>query len=248
MTGRDRAGRKVVDPELPGGPPQLGDIGPVEVRRSKRRTSTVSAFRERGQIVVLIPAKFTVAQEKRWVADVVTQLLDREHRRARTAEQLFARAQELNAEYFAGQLRPSAVTWSSQQRRVWGTCNTDTGSIRLAATLQQFPVWVQDYVLMHELAHLVEPRHCPRFWAIVEQFPHTERARGFLEGVSAAAEQLSDADLAQWAFGVEESSVVGATGRGGRAQAACSAGSGDGFGGGSHVSRARSGRGLRGSR
>ena len=42
-----------------------------------------------------------------------------------------------------------------------------------------------DYVLVHELAHLLVPGHGPDFWALVEPFPRTERARGYLEGVSA---------------------------------------------------------------
>ena len=44
------------------------------------------------------------------------------------------------------------------------------------------PPWVIDYVLLHELAHLVEQGHGPRFWALLEGYPRTERARGFLEG------------------------------------------------------------------
>jgi hypothetical protein len=49
------------------------------------------------------------------------------------------------------------------------------------------PSWVLDYVLLHELAHLLEPRHGPAFWALLESYPRTERARGYLEGISAAA-------------------------------------------------------------
>ncbi len=49
------------------------------------------------------------------------------------------------------------------------------------------PTWVLDYVLVHELAHLMEPGHGPEFWARVNAYPRTERARGYLEGLSAAA-------------------------------------------------------------
>lgn len=49
------------------------------------------------------------------------------------------------------------------------------------------PAWVIDYVLLHELAHLLEPGHTPAFWAMVDQLPRAERAKGFLEGAAATA-------------------------------------------------------------
>ena len=57
------------------------------------------------------------------------------------------------------------------------------GTIRLSHRLAEMPVWVLKYVLVHELAHLVEGNHGPNFWAVVNQYPLTERARGYLMGV-----------------------------------------------------------------
>lgn len=49
------------------------------------------------------------------------------------------------------------------------------------------PGWVVDYVLLHELAHLLQPGHGPQFWQLLEGYPRLERARGYLQGVSAAS-------------------------------------------------------------
>jgi hypothetical protein len=43
-------------------------------------------------------------------------------------------------------------------------------------------MFVIDYVIVHELAHLIEPNHTPRFWNIVKaQVPGTEKAKAWLK-------------------------------------------------------------------
>ncbi len=76
--------------------------------------------------------------------------------------------------------RPVLVTWSDQQLRLWGSCTPEDGTIRVSSRLAAFPSWVLDYVLVHELAHLVVPHHGPEHDALVSRFPLAERARGFL--------------------------------------------------------------------
>jgi len=48
------------------------------------------------------------------------------------------------------------------------------------------PSWVLDYVILHELTHLIHPGHSVEFWSLLESYPRTQRARGYLEGVAAA--------------------------------------------------------------
>ena len=56
------------------------------------------------------------------------------------------------------------------------------------------PGWVVDYVLVHELAHLIEIGHGPRFYRLVDTYPKAERARGYLLGVVAGAGWAAEPD------------------------------------------------------
>ncbi|AUA11394.1 M48 family metallopeptidase [Streptomyces malaysiensis subsp. malaysiensis] len=162
------------------------DANPVEVRRSTRRRRTVSAYREGDRTVVLIPARMSEAEEQRWVRVMLEKLAAQESKRMLGDAELAARAEWLSEQYLGGRARPAAVRWVTNQNTRWGSCTPAEGSIRLSHRLQGMPEYVVDYVLLHELAHLLVPGHGPRFWRLLEAYPRTERARGYLEGVVAA--------------------------------------------------------------
>ncbi|WP_244942657.1 M48 metallopeptidase family protein [Streptomyces sioyaensis] len=158
----------------------------VEVRRSSRRRRTVSAYREGDRTVVLIPARMSEAEERRWVTVMLDKLAAQESKRMLGDGELAARAGRLSAQYLDGRARPASVRWVTNQNTRWGSCTPAEGSIRLSHRLQGMPEYVIDYVLLHELAHLLVPGHGPRFWSLLDSYPRTERARGYLEGVVAA--------------------------------------------------------------
>jgi hypothetical protein len=159
----------------------------IEVRRSRRRRRTVSAYRENGRTIVLIPARFTKAEEREWVSTML-QRLERGDRRRRPSDgQLAARAADLSARYLDGLARPSSIRWVTNQNSRWGSCTPADGTIRISARVKGMPGYVLDYVILHELAHLLAPGHGPQFWSLLKAYPRTERARGYLEGVAAAA-------------------------------------------------------------
>lgn len=160
----------------------------MEVRRSARRVRTVTAFRENGRTVVAIPARFTVAQEREWVRRMVSKLEAQDRRRRPSDDRLATRAAELSRRYLGGQARPTSVAWSTNQGRRWGSCTPSDGTIRISDRVRGMPGWVLDYVLVHELAHLIHHGHGQDFWAAVAAYPRTERARGFLEGYAYAAD------------------------------------------------------------
>lgn len=165
----------------------------VEVRRSTRRRRTVSAYRDGDRVVVMVPARMTRAEERRWVGVMLDRLAAQERRRRPSDAELMTKAQTLCQRYLDEAPEPASVRWVSNQGMRWGSCTPSDGTVRLSSRLQGMPVWVVDYVLIHELAHLVEPGHTQRFWDLVRRYPQADRARGYLEGVSAAA-QLSLAE------------------------------------------------------
>lgn len=158
----------------------------VEVRRSARRRRTVSAYRHEGRLVVLVPARLSRAEEGEWLRTMVARVEASEQRRRPSDEDLMSRAAQLADEHLGGLVRPSSVRWVTNQSSRWGSCTPSEGTIRLSTKLRGMPAWVVDYVLLHELAHLLEAGHGPRFWALLESYPRLERARGYLQGAAAA--------------------------------------------------------------
>ncbi len=169
----------------------------VEVRRSERRRRTVSAYRDGERVVILIPGQFSRAEEREWVDRMLERLAARDQRARHTDSELAARARRLVARYLAeypAAGRPASIRWVRNQNGRWGSCTPTDRTIRISDRLMDMPDWVIDYVLLHELVHLVVPSHSPRFWALVGRYPRAERARGYLEGVSAAAGQAFHED------------------------------------------------------
>jgi len=156
----------------------------VEVRRSDRRRRMVSARREGDTVVVFIPGWMSDSEESRWVDEMVRRLERSEARRRSPAragdEALRRRAADLSRRYLEGRAVPTTLRWVPPMRTRWASCTPQDRTIRISERLREAPGWVVDYVLVHELAHLVEPNHSPAFDALANLYPKTERAKGFL--------------------------------------------------------------------
>ncbi|MCC9146419.1 MULTISPECIES: M48 family metallopeptidase [unclassified Arthrobacter] len=163
---------------------------PIQVRRSARRKRTVNAVFRDGVALISIPAHFSTAQEAEWVRRMVARLEERsstEPDPGASESELMLRAAELSRTYLSGQARPQSVRWVSNQNSRWGSATPGRGTIRLSDKLQGMPEWVVDYVLLHELAHLLVPSHGPAFWRLLENYPQTETAKAFLSGAAFAS-------------------------------------------------------------
>ena len=150
-----------------------------EVRRSARRNKTISAEIVGDALVVMIPERLSRAEEQEWVTLMAARMAERRRRERLNSDG----ALERKAAELAGRYRlptPRVIEWVTNQQSRWGSCAVDESTIKLSLALADYPAWVRDYVIVHELAHLLVPDHSPEFWALVARYPLAERARGFL--------------------------------------------------------------------
>ena len=116
----------------------------IEVRRSRRRRRTVSAYRDGARTVVLIPASFSAAEEARWVERMLARLTAGDRRRNSSDVALAARAEQLSRRYLGGHARPTSVRWVSTMGRRWASCTPAEGTIRVSDRLRDVPDHVLD--------------------------------------------------------------------------------------------------------
>ncbi|RLF64714.1 MAG: hypothetical protein DRN33_01400 [Thermoplasmata archaeon] len=155
----------------------------IEIVRSRKRKKTVQAREENGKIYVYLPAGMSREEEKKYVDELVKKMERRKRRRELNSdESLSRRAQELNEKYFGGKLE-FEIKYVTNQSRRFGSCTPQDKKIRISDRLVDMPSWVRDYVIVHELAHLIQPDHSKKFWELVNRYKYTERARGYLMAV-----------------------------------------------------------------
>lgn len=164
-------------------PVPLGSAGvaEVEIRVSERRRKSSQAHLEAGRIVVVVPSRMSVADREEVATRLAHRMLDHAKGVHSSDEELKRRAHELGRRYLDG-VRPSSIRWVSNQTRRWGSCTPGTGAIRLSVRLRTVPDWVLDAVIVHELAHLIEPSHGTRFRALCGRFSRSAEADAFLLG------------------------------------------------------------------
>ena len=151
----------------------------VRVTRSRRRKKTAEAKLINGILDLRIPASCSPEEEAEFV-DHFRQRFERS-RRAVDVD-LTARARKLARDF--GLPEPTSIRWVSNQNQRWGSCTPVDGTIRISDRMAGYPRFVIDYVIVHELVHLVEVNHSKRFHRLVEAFPQAERAKGYLQAKS----------------------------------------------------------------
>jgi predicted metal-dependent hydrolase len=159
----------------------------TRILRSDKRIKTVSARIVDGVLEILAPGDISDSELTPIIAQLRSKIEKKQQKRQQRQEldnkTLAQIANRLNREYFHGRLRWETLEWSTQQNKRYGSCTPALRSIRISHRLASMPPFVLEYVVMHELAHLIEANHGPRFWQLVNQYPRTERARGYLMAV-----------------------------------------------------------------
>ena len=165
----------------------------VKLRRDRRlsRTSHWERLPD-GSLLVRVPYRLP----KRSIGVLLGQItgqLDKSislHKHRNDAD-LNQRAELVNQKHFRGKIQWNAIRWVSNMQARLGSCSrggpTD-GQIRISDKIKNWPDWVVDYVIAHELMHRKHPNHSAAFWAELKAaYPMTERARGFIHGVGFAS-------------------------------------------------------------
>jgi len=162
--------------------------------RSYRRKKTIQTKYRDGHLWIYIPAGMSPNDEQTWI-ERMTKRNERWEQKKTVKESdtwLERRAQELNKKFFDGRLTFS-IKYVTNQNSRYGSCTAQTGSIRISDRVKMMPSWVQDYIIIHELAHLLYPDHSQKFWDIVNQYKYAERAKGYLIAIG-ATEKDEDVD------------------------------------------------------
>jgi len=153
----------------------------ITIIRSQRRKKTIQTKYGDGHLWIYLPAGMSSREEQQWIERMIERNSQWEKRKSRTKSDswLMQRAQELNDKYFDGTLDFS-IKYVTNQKSRFGSCTSMDRTIRISEQVRSMPTWVQDYVIIHELTHLMFPDHSKEFWAKVNSYPYSERAKGYL--------------------------------------------------------------------
>ncbi|MCK4353240.1 M48 family metallopeptidase [candidate division WOR-3 bacterium] len=156
-------------------------IKKIVIKRSATRKKTIQAKLKDEVMEILAP--LNVSEKK--LNEVIKSFKHRFEKREKEKffnreSKLPLRVQKLNQKYFGGELKFKYIKYSANQSNSFGICYPHRRTILINGYLKKMPQWVEDYVIVHELAHLVYPNHSKDFWKLVRQYPKTERAIGYL--------------------------------------------------------------------
>lgn len=172
----------------------------IKLIRSKRRTISIEITPE-AEVIVRAPYYASVSEINKligeksdWIHRHLQKMSDRQKKKAEAPSQeltaqdiklLATRAKRIipqRVRYYADIMGVTygRITIRMQKSR-WGSCSSK-GNLNFNCLLMRTPDEIIDYVVVHELCHLKEMNHSPRFWAEVEKiFPDYKERRKWLK-------------------------------------------------------------------
>lgn len=153
-------------------------LPPYKIIRSQRRTLALQLLPD-GTLLIRCPQKMPEQEALRFVKekqDWIQKHMDRlpPPQPPLTQQQLYELARQAQTDlpprlekYAAAlQVRFGKVTIRAQHS-LWGSCSSK-GNLSYNCLIMLMPEEVRDYIVVHELCHLLEFNHSKRFWALVE--------------------------------------------------------------------------------
>ncbi|WP_199610889.1 M48 family metallopeptidase [Flocculibacter collagenilyticus] len=144
------------------------------LEKRERESQTTQELEQEQELVVSVPSKFMLSEEQ--LSGYLSKKIPESYR---------LRAQAViteRVEYYASvmQLTPSKLQFKRYKRR-WGSCSA-AGVVSFNWLLIMAPLWVIDYVVVHELCHLKEMNHSNKFWRWVAcYYPNYADAKHWLQ-------------------------------------------------------------------
>lgn len=164
----------------------------VKIIRSRRRKRTVGARMIKDTLLVSAPLMISQQHLDKIVEDFKVKFERKKLKQELDRKQsLIDIARKLNEKYFENKLKVNFIEYVTDQNSKYGCCNFRDGRIRVSHKVGLMPEWVRDYVVIHEMAHLIEPNHSKAFWEIVSRYRLAERARGYLMAAGLESEEGS---------------------------------------------------------
>lgn len=155
--------------------------------RSKARKRTIQAKLLHGNTIKVMAPYHS---DTRFIEDFIRKSVKKLSTKAKISEgsvPLSDRAEMLRKK-FIPEAPEFSIGYSDSLRTTWGKCFIRDKNIILNNKLKEYPLWVTDLVIIHEIAHLIRADHGKEFRSIVSRYKLKERATGYLiaKGMKAA--------------------------------------------------------------
>ena len=135
----------------------------IEIRRSEKRRKTISAKLIKNRLIIQLPSGLSRDEEEKWIEKIKKRVEKKRIKKQLDNAYLRKGFDFLNKKYFNGKLKIKSIEFSTDQEKRRGSCSPESRTIRISYKLASMPAWVIDYVIMHEMTHLIHAPRCQRF-------------------------------------------------------------------------------------